>query len=96
MRRVIASVVVCVTIVATFSALMVVLAPYFSTMIARHVPALAFMLNLDEPTTCAAVALDWYLVKRVLIGYASLVGLAVSGLLFYLGYSRWRVVVRSR
>ncbi|WP_060289027.1 hypothetical protein [Burkholderia ubonensis] len=85
-----------VTIVATFSALMLVLAPYVSSMIAGQVPGLAIMLNLDEPTTCLAVALDWYLVKRVLIGYASLVGLAVVGLLFYLGFFRWRAVVCPR
>lgn len=95
-RRVFATVVVYVTIVATFSALMLVLAPYVSSMIAGQVPGLAIMLNLDEPTTCLAVALDWYLVKRVLIGYASLVGLAVVGLLFYLGFFRWRAVVCPR
>lgn len=74
---------------------MLVLAPYLSTMIGREIPALAVMLDLDEPTTCLSVAHDWYLVKRVLIGYAGLVELAVLGLLCYLGYFRCRAIVRA-
>lgn len=84
------------TIVTTCSALILVLAPYFATMIARHVPALAVVLDLEEPTTCLVVALDWYLAKRVLIGYAGLVGLAVIGLVLCLGYFQCRAMVRTR
>ncbi|MPV65655.1 hypothetical protein GD429_07185 [Burkholderia sp. BE17] len=94
-RRALATAFVHAITVATFSALMLVLAPYLSTMIGRDIPALAVMLDLDEPTTCLPVAHDWYLVKRVLIGYAGLVGLAVLGLLCYLGYFRCRAIVRA-
>jgi hypothetical protein len=77
-------------LVLTASALIWLLAPAVLSALTFCSPTVAAFFNLSLPADCSAIAAGWYVVKRVLVGYA---GLSFASTLIALG---WHLVLRRR
>ncbi|WP_049098194.1 hypothetical protein [Burkholderia cepacia] len=94
-RRTVAFFFACLAAIATAGALLWILAPHFAAVFGRLFPSLATLADLHEVAGCTAATRDWYIVKRVVVGYAAMLVLLVVGLFVCLG-TRWLLMKRKR
>lgn len=95
LRRRIALSFACIFATVTAGALLWILAPHFAVFVGRLFPLLGTLMDPREVVGCTAASRDWYLVKRVIVGYAAALVLLVVGLFAYLGI-RWILMKRKR
>ncbi|HGL4257956.1 hypothetical protein [Burkholderia multivorans] len=81
--------------IATAGALLWILAPHLASLVGRVVPSLEDLTDFREVVGCTAAGRDWYLVKRVLVGYAAMCVLLMGGLFVCLGV-RFLILKRKR
>ncbi|MDF0506833.1 hypothetical protein POK33_39460 [Burkholderia cenocepacia] len=64
---------------ATLSALIWIAPPHIAGVVGHIAPFLASLIDLHEPAACVSPLGEWYLVKRVVVGYLAVLALLVLG-----------------